>query len=152
MTDEEEGNKENDEKENKENDEISPLSLAMKYKFVTPWTSMIVVKSKDKHNYPTPIQPEPEPEPEPIYKPQQVTSYTSNYSYRHISNNDEDEEIEPCCRYSTDDVIAAAEELKFTSRKVDSLQDDARPFINQQVLVRPLEFVYVVWVYYVFWQ
>eukprot|EP01083_Nonionella_stella_P173618 599454_1 len=32
----------------KRNDDALPLSLAMKYKFVTPWTSMIVVKKKEE--------------------------------------------------------------------------------------------------------
>eukprot|EP01083_Nonionella_stella_P234298 824826_1 len=36
-----------DEDEQKEEDAL-PLSLALKYKFVTPWTSMIVVKEKDE--------------------------------------------------------------------------------------------------------
>ncbi len=34
-----------DDDEKKDNDSF-PMSLAMKYKFVTPWTSMIVVKKK----------------------------------------------------------------------------------------------------------
>eukprot|EP01083_Nonionella_stella_P154258 496805_1 len=41
-----------------EDEDALPLSLALKYKFVTPWTSMIVVKEKDQSNA-TQIEPHP---------------------------------------------------------------------------------------------
>ena len=37
-------NKNKNKEEKKNNDKTSPLSIAIKYKFVTSWTSMIVVK------------------------------------------------------------------------------------------------------------
>merc|ERR1712228_390025 len=36
--------------ETKQNDQDMAMDIAMKYKFVTPWTSMIVVQSKEQSN------------------------------------------------------------------------------------------------------
>eukprot|EP01083_Nonionella_stella_P067431 178354_1 len=41
----------------KRDDDALPLSLAMEYKFVTPWTSMIVVKKKEEEIPKVPVPP-----------------------------------------------------------------------------------------------
>ena len=65
----------------KKQDDLLPLSLALKYKFVTPWTSMIVVKKKDDTE-----QKQQEPD-HMITDEKQCSKYQSTLSaqYQHIN-------------------------------------------------------------------
>merc|ERR1712228_545274 len=56
--------------ETKQNDQDMAMDIAMKYKFVTPWTSMIVVQSKEQSNKSTKKRKTPKPIPtKPTYNP-----------------------------------------------------------------------------------